>query len=159
MVNSTYSSYYDVRSQAFNVGINQYGDPSSPTISSLSNNKYMTSTLISTSNNDQLTNDTVLGGQLLSFTVNSPCMLYVLYDAALYGTTHQASWVNNFTNTGDTVTNSDGHTFKILSMVILPGTIWLGGNTKDGSASGISGGVEMYSVLIQPMCWDGTNIW
>ena len=128
-------------------GINQYSDATykftGTTIS-----QYTGATFIQTASADY--NST--SSQLVSFTTNTPCVVYVLYDSLLYGTAHQAGWVSGFTDTGTTVTNSHGHTFKLLKKVLPAGTFWLGGNTSDGSTIG-----DMYTVFFQPLCWNSTT--
>ena len=114
-------------------------------------NQFTGNTFIQTANADRLST----GSQWVGFTTNTPCVVYVLYDTAITGT-HKAAWLGDFTDTGTTVTNSHSRTFEVYKKVISSGTLWLGGNTGDGSDGGV--GADMYTVILQPMCLNGTTI-
>ena len=86
------------------------------------------------------------GDKVVGFTVNQPSIVYVLYDDAITGS-HRASWLADFTDTGDNITDSSGHTFSVYYKYVSSWTIWLGGNTSDG----VNGSGLMYDVLIQPL--------
>ena len=133
-------------------GVHQYSDQSYYLNSSTTMNQFTGSTFIQTADADRLST----GSQLLSFTTNTPCVMYVLYDTGLAGS-HKAAWLSaaDFTDTGTTVTNNHSRTFEVYKKVISSGTMWLGGNTGDGSDGGV--GADMYTVIFQPMCWNGTT--
>ena len=47
-----------------------------------------------------------------------------------------------------------GHTFEVYKLVMSSGTLWLGGNT----ALGTDQNQDMYTVILQPLCLNGTTI-
>ena len=134
------SSYH---AQSFNFGasgINQYGDISG---SFATPGQYLGSTFIQTANADNANTNFSL-----TFTINTPSTVYVLFDNAI---PNPPSWLTSeFTSTGQTITNSAGHTFTIYKSVYQSGTITLGAN--DGNVNS-----EMYSVLFAPLAWDSTD--
>src|SRR5262249_13515340 len=87
-VNSRNSTNYSVQNYALAVGANQYGD-TTDTFTTVPS-KYLGATLIRTANADHATT----GSNLLSFTVNQPVTVYILYDDAS-GT--QPAWLSDFT--------------------------------------------------------------
>jgi hypothetical protein len=104
--------------------------------------KYLGSTLIRTDSADA--NST--GDGLLTFTVNQNAIVYVMYDDAI-DASHRPAWLADFTDTGDNITDSSGHTFSVYMAKVSAGTICLGGNTSDGvNDTGL-----MYDVLIQTL--------
>ena len=131
--------------------VSQYSDQSYTFTSSSTMNQFTGNTFIQTANADRLST----GSQWVGFTTNMPCVVYVLYDTAITGS-NKASWLSDFTNLGSSyqVTNSNGHTFQLYKKVVSSGTFWLGGNTANGTDQG----QEMYTVILQPMCLNGTTI-
>ena len=112
-------------------------------------NQFSGATFLQTASADRLST----ANQWVSLTTNAPCVAYVLYDAAITGA-NKASWLSDWTDTGTSVTNSNGHTFEVYEKVLSAGPLWLGGNLAAGATD--QGG-EMYSVLFQPLCWNGST--
>ena len=136
--NSSSSSSYHVQSFDFGFsGVNQYGDQSG---SFSAPGQFLGSTFIQTANADNLSTTFSL-----SFTVNTPSTVYILFDNAI---TTKPTWLTQqFASTGQTIANSAGHTFMVYQAVYMPGdTITLGAN--DGNANS-----QMYSVLFAPLAW------
>ena len=139
-----------VQSFALTTGaIHQYSDAAYTFTSSTTMNQFIGSTFIQTANADRLST----ANQLVSVTTNAPCVAYVLYDAAITGS-NKAAWLSDFTDTGTSVTNSNGHTFEIYKKVLSIGTLWLGGNL---AAGGVDQGGEMYTLLLCPLCWNSST--
>jgi hypothetical protein len=113
-------------------------------------NQFIGSTFIQTANADRLST----ANQWVSVTTNAPCVAYILYDAAITGS-NKVAWLSDFTDTGTSVTNSSGHTFKIYKKVLSIGTLMLGGNL---AAGGVDQGGEMYTLLLQPLRWNSSTM-
>ncbi len=136
-VTSGNSADYGVQAYALAAGAYQYGDRTD-TFSTIPT-QYLGLTYIRTANDDALST----GADLLSFTVNQTCEVYILHDDSI---TTKPSWLTaDFTDTGDNVATTAG-TFSVYKAIVSAGTIVLGGNTADGLGSG-----DMYSVLIRPV--------
>ena len=131
---SSYSADYSVQPFALASGATQYGDT---WYSYNSVGKYLGSTYIRTANGDaQNTNFQI------DFPINTPSIVYVLYDASI---SSKPSWLTSaFTLTSDTVTNSNSTTFDVYKATFSAGTVTLGAN-------GGSSGKAMYSVMFQPL--------
>ena len=144
-------TYATVQPYALKVGASpyQYSDMNYTFSSSTTMNQFIGSTFIQTRNADRLSMD----NQLIGITTNAPCVAYVLYDTAITGS-NRAGWLSDFTDTGLTVTNSNGHTFRLYSKVLSTGTLWLGGNLAAGATD--QGG-QMYSLLLCPLCWNSST--
>ena len=134
--------------------IDQYSDQTYTFTSSTTMNQFTGSTFIQTANGDRLST----ANQWVGFTTNTACVVYVLYDTAITGS-NKASWLRQRLHQPGSsyqVTNSNGHTFQVYKKVVSSGTLWLGGNLASGALRGQGG--DMYTVILQPMCWNGTTI-
>ena len=146
------TSHATVQSYALRVGATpyQYSDSSSQYTFGTSMNQFIGSTFLQTNNSgDRLST----ANQLIGLTTNAPCVVYVLYDKAITGT-NKAGWLSDFTDTGTSVSNSNGHNFELYKKVMSAGTLWLGGNLAAGATD--QGG-EMYTVLLMPLCWNSNT--
>ena len=88
----------------------------------------------------------------MTFTVNTPSAVYVLYDQTAANSGCMPAWLKAFTSTGETVTNSAGQIFNVYELIAQSGTLWLGANGPT------SGTFAMYSVLLQPLCSNGEQL-
>ena len=149
-LSATNVSHGTVQNFALTTGaIHQYSDAAYTFTAGTTMNQYIGSTFIQTANGDRLST----ANQWVSVTTNVPCVAYVLYDAAITGA-NKAAWLSDFTDTGTSVTNSNGHTFEIYKKVLSSGTLTLGGNL---AAGGVDQGGEMYTLLLQPLCWNSST--
>ena len=127
----------------------QYSDQSYTFSSSATMNQFTGATYLQTASADRLST----GSQWVSLTTTVPTVAYILYDTAITGA-NKAGWLSDWTDTGTSVTNSNGHTFEVYKKVLSAGPLWLGGNLAAGATD--QGG-EMYSVILQPLCWNNNT--
>ena len=132
-VSSSNWASYSVQSD-LQVGSTQYGD-TSDTFSTIPS-KYLGSTYIRTANTDAATSE-----NLLTFTVDEPVTIYILYNDSY---TTKPDWLSDFTDTDDNIVTTLG-TFSVYKKRVSAGTFTLGGNTPLVNGSGVYG---MYGVLI-----------
>ena len=135
-VTSSHGASYSVQYGALAVGMNQYGDASN-TFTTIPS-PYLGATFIRTAEADA----TSTGSNLLSFTVNEPVTVYILYSD---GYTTKPTWLNGFTDTGNNIVTTKA-TFSVYSKTFTAGTITLGGNSVDGSSD-----FGMFDVLVVPL--------
>ena len=140
-VNSVNSGSYGTAAFSLAAGTSLYGDAS---YTYSSPGKYLGATIIRTANADALGT----GRDLLGFTVSAPCIVYMLHDDAIVT---KPGWLSDFTDTGDNLSSSSGHTFSVYKKTLSAGTVWLGGNTANGTGTG-----QMYTVLLAPLCSQAT---
>ena len=136
VTNSSSAASYHVQKFAFGTSGSsgyQYGD--GPTWNFPSPGQYLGSTFIQTANADNLSTSFSM-----SFAINTPCVVYVLYDTSL--SSSPPLWLTlRFTNTTKTISNSNSsHSFTIWKSICTAGTVYLGANYGNASS-------EMYSVL------------
>ena len=134
--------------------VSQYSDQSYTFTSSPTMDQFTGSTFIQIANADRLST----GSQWVGFTINTPCVVYILYDTAITGS-NMANWLSDFTEVTSggnpvQVSNSNGHYFHVYSKVVSSGLLWLGGNLASGATDQQG---EMYTVILQPMCWNSTT--
>jgi fibronectin type 3 domain-containing protein len=127
----------------------QFSDASYTFSSSTTMSQFTGATYIQTAQADRLST----ANQLVSFTTNTPCVAYVLYDTDITGT-NRATWLSMFADTGTSVANSNGHTFEVYKLVLSSGTLTLGGNL---AAGGTDQSGEMYTVILLPLCWNSNT--